>query len=448
VHRCRAFFKDFQFSRPFWFLVTGSFINRAGNFVLPFFALYLTSFRHLSMSEAMLIVSLMGLGSLASGICGGMLADMLGRRITILVSLLTAAGMMLALGFAGDVPLIVVLAILYELFSGLAGPAISAAIADIAPRDRLAHAYSLPYWANNIGSAVGPIIAGMLAPISYLLLFLGDGLTTFYFGVLIWFGVPETRLPHQTRSEKSAKRTRYLRIALTDPWLWGYALLGLLFDTVYFQHWTAMPLDMQAHGLSPLVYGSVMAINAVQVVIISLPLTTFFNRRSPNITLAVAALFLGAGMSVFSWWHSYPGYLVGVVIWTVGEILNYPISVALIADISPQHLRGTYQGIFQTIRALSAVIAPALGGFVLQHLGATIFWQCCLATGLLVALGYVILGKVRRTYAAGPTLCTIEPRPAARPLEVELPIEEEQKRGLKEEDIFSLNCRTHTEIHS
>lgn len=112
------------------------------------------------------------------------------------------------------------------------------------------------------------------------------------------------------------------------------------------------------------------------------------------------------------------------MIWTIGEILNYPISAALIADISPRHLRGTYQGIFQTIRALSAVIAPALGGFVLQYLGSTFFWQCCLATGLLIALGYGILGKVRHTYASGRIRCTIESQPAVLPLEVELPIEQ------------------------
>lgn len=379
---------------------------------MPFFALYLTSYRHLSISEATLIVSLMGIGSLVAGICGGMLADLFGRRVTILVSLLAGAGMMLALSFAGNIALIVVLALLYELFSDLGRPATSAAIADMTPRDKLAQAYSLRYWANNIGSAVGPIIAGVLAPVSYLLLFLGDALTTFCFSLLIWFGVPETRLPRKVRSEKSSERPKSLRIALTDPWLWSYALLGLLFDTIYFQHVTVMPLDMQAHGLSPLAYGSVMAINAVQVVIISLPLTAFFNRRSPNTSLAIAALFLGVGMSVFSWWHSYPGYLVGVVIWTVGEILNYPIATAIIADISPKHLRGTYQGTFQTTRALSSVIAPALGGFALQYLGATLFWQCCLVAGLLIALGYFVLGKARRVREARLALRSTEALPA------------------------------------
>src|SRR5579859_7985949 len=87
LRRISTFISDKQFSRPFWFLIVGSFINKAGNFVMPFFTLYLTSERHLPIGETTLIVSLMGIGSLVSGLSGGVLADMIGRRSTILISL-------------------------------------------------------------------------------------------------------------------------------------------------------------------------------------------------------------------------------------------------------------------------------------------------------------------------------------------------------------------------
>ncbi|SRR5712692_269469 len=135
-----------------------------------------------------------------------------------------------------------------------------------------------------------------------------------------------------------------------------------------------------------------MAMNAVQVVLISLPLATFFARRSHHAALCIASLLLGVGMGLFSWLYSYPGYMLGVVIWTVGEILYSSISPTVIANISPSHLRGTYQGTFQTVRAVAIVIAPALAGLVLQHLGATIFWRSCFVVGLLTATGYLLLG--------------------------------------------------------
>ncbi|GHO47947.1 MDR family MFS transporter [Ktedonospora formicarum] len=396
-----------QFSRPFWTLISGSFINRAGEFIMPFIALYLTSERHFTISEATLAISLMGLGSLMAGICGGMMADFLGRRVTILVSLFSSAGLMLALGLAGSLPLIIALAILYELFSNLSLPATTAAVADMAPRGKLSETYSLHYWANNVGSAIGPVIAGVLAPISYPLLFLGDSLTTFLFGIMVWFGVPETRLPRKAKAEASREEPLHLLHALKDPWLWSYSLLGLLFEAVYFQHVTTLPLDMLAHGLNPLAYGSVMALNAVLAVAVSLPLTSFFNRRSLNTSVAIAAICLGVGMSIFSWWTSYFGYLVGVLIWTLGEILYDPISNALITDIAPKHLRGTYQGIFQTVRSGALVIGPVLGGFALQSLGSAIFWQCCFVVGLFVAAGCFVLGRIRRTFNARLPLATL-----------------------------------------
>src|SRR6185437_5082290 len=147
------------------------------------------------------------------------------------------ATLMLALGFAQTLPLIIPLAILYQFFNELFRPVTSAAIADLLPPEEQTRAYALRYWANNIGNAIGPLIAGLIAPISYLLLFLGDALTTYCFSLLIWFGVPETAQSNRSHVNKQLERkapTKLpLRQAFTDPWLWSYALLALLFDCVY-----------------------------------------------------------------------------------------------------------------------------------------------------------------------------------------------------------------------
>jgi predicted MFS family arabinose efflux permease len=120
LHKKRASFHLPQFPRPFWFLTAGSFLNRAGNFVMPFFVLYLTSQRGLSISQATLIISLMGAGSLGASFIGGMLADTLGRRKTILASLLISGGLMFALGCIRAIPLLIVCALCLQFFNQLA----------------------------------------------------------------------------------------------------------------------------------------------------------------------------------------------------------------------------------------------------------------------------------------------------------------------------------------
>jgi MFS family permease len=382
-----------HFPRPFWFLVSGSFLNKAGNFVMPFFTLYLTTVQHLSISVTTVVISCMGIGSLAAGICGGMLADLFGRRLTILFSLLATGTLMVALGFAQTIPLILLLAVPYQFCNESFRPATSAAIADLVPAQEQAQAYSLRYWANNIGNAIGPLIAGLIAPVSYLLLFLVDALTTYSFSVLIWVGVPETsprkRATWKKHQKLSTQEALPMHKALTDLRLWVYAVLALLFDCVYLQWATVLPLDMHAHGINTLGFGTVVALNAVEIVVISLPLTAFFQRHNLHLSLVVAALLLGIGMGLYGWLPTYPGYLLGALIWTMGEMLSYPMATALIAELAPRSLRGSYQGIYSTIRATAAVVAPALGGLLLESLGSSVFWGCCLLAGTLIACGYL-----------------------------------------------------------
>lgn len=329
-----------------------------------------------------------------------MLSDQIGRRATLLFSLVATATLMLVLGFVQTLSLIIPLAILYQFFNELFRPVTSATIAALVAPTEQARAYSLRYWANNIGNALGPLIAGLVAPISYLILFMGDALTTYCFSLLIWLGVPETRPGNRLHIQKQQERKESPQLprrnAFTDLRLWAYALLGLLFDCVYLQWMTALPLDMHAHGMSTLAFGTIMAVNAAQIVLISLPMAALFQHINQHLSLAIATLMLGTGMGLYIWLHTYPGYILGALCWTIGEILSYPIALALIAELSPPLLRGSYQGVYSSIRALSSLLAPALGGLILERLGSSVLWSCCFAVSALIAGGYLILYKLRQ----------------------------------------------------
>jgi MFS family permease len=73
------------FPRSFWFLWTGTIVNRAGSFVVPFLALYLTGDRDVSVAQAGVVLSLLGLGSAIGQTVGGVLADRVGRRRTMVL---------------------------------------------------------------------------------------------------------------------------------------------------------------------------------------------------------------------------------------------------------------------------------------------------------------------------------------------------------------------------
>src|SRR5258708_401496 len=80
--------------RAAWILFFGTFLNKFGGFVVPFLTLYLTS-RGYTAGQTGLAVSAYGVGNLGASLLGGHLADKLGRRKTILLSMFSGAAMMM-----------------------------------------------------------------------------------------------------------------------------------------------------------------------------------------------------------------------------------------------------------------------------------------------------------------------------------------------------------------
>jgi MFS family permease len=179
--------------RPFWFIWVGTFVNRCGSFVMPFMAIYLTEVRHLSVARAGLAIALYGAGTTIAAPLGGWLADHLGRRATMLTALGLGGAGMIGLGFVERLVILVPMLALLGIVAEMYRPAMQAAVADLVPPAGRPRAYGLVYWAINLGFAFGLSVGGVLAGVSFRWLFVGDGLTTLAFALLIWLGVPETR---------------------------------------------------------------------------------------------------------------------------------------------------------------------------------------------------------------------------------------------------------------
>ena len=79
-----------------WILFFGLFLNKFGAFVVPFLALYLTRIGH-PLADAGLAIGAYGVGNLIASLLGGHLADTLGRRKTIVLSMFCGAGTMMLL---------------------------------------------------------------------------------------------------------------------------------------------------------------------------------------------------------------------------------------------------------------------------------------------------------------------------------------------------------------
>jgi len=370
-------------------------VNRLGGFVIPFLTLYLTGPRGIPVGQAALMVSLFGGGSFAASLVGGDLADRLGRRPVMLISFLAAPPAMLVLGLARSLPVIALSTMVLGFFTDLYRPAVSAAISDVVPSPDRPRAFGYLYWAINLGAAIAPVVAGLLARTNYLLLFVGDALTTLAFGLIVLWTVPETR-PTELEQRPSPPVVERLKAVWAEPVLLSFTGLALLFGTIYAQGHVTLPVEMRAHGLSPEQYGLVVALNGALIVVLGLPASNAAPRWPRFGAMAIAGLLLGVGFGLPAIVTSLGGYALSVAIWTLGEIIGATLAPALVADLAPVDKRGLYQGVFGAAWGLSFLTGPVLGGLIYQRRGPTALWTTCLLGGVVLFAGYHALGRVAR----------------------------------------------------
>jgi MFS family permease len=352
----------------FWYLWSGTLVNRAGTFVVPFLALYLTGERDASVAQAGLVLSLLGLGSAIGQPVGGVLADRIGRRRTMVLGMLTSAATLLVLGAATSLLAVAVAAFGYGLCLDLFRPAVQAAIADLVPDAERPRAFALQFWAVNLGFSIGTPLGGFLASRGYWLLFVLDAAASVAFAGLILRGVPETR-PVQHVGAPGR-----LREVLSDRLMVALVVSVVAASVVYLQAFSTLPLVFERDGLGPGSYGLAIGLNGVLIVLLQPLLLGTLGRRSRGPLLLGAMLLQGAGFGLTAFADAMPMHLVAITVWTLGEVLQAGLLGALVASLAPVHLRGRYMGTFGFSFGAAAFLAPVLGTQVLDHAGEGALW--------------------------------------------------------------------------
>ncbi|MBO1413935.1 MFS transporter [Streptomyces sp. FH025] len=387
--------------RQFWWLWVSTLVNKLGAFVVTFLALYLTKDRGYSASYAGLVASLFGLGSAIAALGAGVLADRIGRRPTLVAAQLGTALFTAVLGFANGQVAIAVVAFLVGLCNNATRPPTSAIIADIVPAEDRVRAYSLNYWAINIGFGLSATVAGLIATHGYLTLFLLDALTTLVCAVVIFIRIPETK-PQTTPGEVTGAaepRIGLLSVFRDAPFM-AVVGLNLLLALIFQQGSTTLAVDMGASGITSTQYGLVIGLNGLLIVVLQIPITRWMEGRSRTGLLIASCLFAGWGFGLAALAGSSAWlFALSVAVWTVGEILNAPTMMGLVAELSPTHARGRYQGVYSLSWSLASFVGPAVGGLLLDHSGPGVLWLVCGLCGTVAALGHV--GLARRTGGAG-----------------------------------------------
>ncbi|MDO9545438.1 MAG: MFS transporter [Pelolinea sp.] len=384
-----------EYPRHFWVLIGALFIDRVGGaLIFPFLSLYITNKFGVGMTEVGGIFAIHSISSFFGNMVGGALADKFGRRSMLIIGLIFSALISLGMGLIEDWELFYLLAFLTGFVANFGGPAVQAMLADILPIEKRPDGFGILRVAMNLAATIGPAIGGVLAGISYLLLFVIDCVVSMITAVIVYFALPETKpLLAEGKKEESVIQT-----------IGGYGkvfkdkiFLALLFLTtftaiVYFQMNTTLAVYLRDfHGISSQGFGFILSLNAACVVLFQFRVTRKVKKHHQLSVMLVGNLFYAVGFALYGFTNKYWQFLVAMVIITVGEMVIAPIVQTLIANISPEDMRGRYMAAYHLGWGIAVSIGPLAAGIIIDNYNPNWVWYAGGIICSLVAVGYFIL---------------------------------------------------------
>ncbi len=394
VKRLRDLFNEYP--SQFWIVVLGTFIDRLGGAMLwPFFTLYMTRKFEIGMTQVGLLLFLFSITGMIGSTIGGAMTDRFGRKTMIIFSLVMSATSAILMGVIDQITIFVVVTILVGLLADTGAPAREAIIADLLPEEKRADGFGILRVAFNLSVAIGPLIGGLLASRSYLLLFIVDAVASLITATIVFFVLKETWKPSEKTDqpqETLAETFRGYGQVLRDRAFVFYMVASMLMVLVYIQmNTTLAPFLRDNHGVNERGFSYILSLNAIMVVLFQFPTTRWVSRFRPLMVMTAGTLLYAIGFAMYGFVSLYVLFLVAMVIITIGEMMVSPVGQAIATRLAPENMRGRYMAMFGYTWGIPFMIGPILAGMVLDNLNPNILWYAAGVLGVIAALAFYSL---------------------------------------------------------
>ena len=405
LNKLRTQFMSFPIS--FRILVIGTFIDRVGGaLIYPFLSLYVAQRFSVGMTEVGLLFGVWSISSLVGSMIGGALADKFGRKVILLCGLVFSALTALFMGFIKDLNTFYVLAAIAGVFSDMGGPAQQAMVTDLLEGEQRAEGFSVVRVAANLAMAIGPAIGGMLAGISYLLLFVIDACASCITAFIVYKTIPETK-PEKKENEPSESLMQTLKgykFVAKDRLFMAFIGALIIVILAYMQMYSTLSVYLnRVHGVSTQGFGYLMSMNAAMVVFMQFGITRLTKKYQPMLMMMLACFLYGIGYVMFGFVSSYVLFAVAMATITIGEMVHVPVAQALVAYFSPEDMRGRYMATYELGWAGPNIVAALLAGIVMDNYDPNWVWYIA-GILCLVAMGafWFLNARTKERFAYQP----------------------------------------------
>jgi len=100
--------------------------------------------------------------------------------------------------------------------------------------------------------------------------------------------------------------------------------------------------------------------------------------------MALGYILIGSGFALNAFAHTETAFVICIAIFTLGEMIAIPTTMAYLANLAPPEMRGRYLGVSGLSWSTATMIGPGLG-LALFTAAPGIYWLACAALGLFAA---------------------------------------------------------------
>lgn len=350
-----------------WLLIIGMLVNVTGNsFLWPLNTIYMHEYLGKSLTVAGFVLMLNAAAGVVGNLLGGVLFDKIGGYKSIIggigLSVLTLVGLV----FWHDWPHYVWFLTILGFSGGIVFPSMYAMIGSVWPEGGR-RAFNALYLSQNLGVAVGPSLAGLVASISIDYIFGANLFFYFVFFVIAFFGYKNMEVKPEIHTNVLKEKKKIKQKA---PF---YALLiitgGYLLTWIIYSQWsTTISTHALGLGVTLKEYSLIWTINGALIVLgqpIIKPIIKRLEHQLKAQMLIGIIIFMISFVAV-AYAGSFKMFVAAMVIVTFGEMLVWPAIPTIANQLAPKGREGFYQGIVNSSATIGRMIGPVAGGMLVD----------------------------------------------------------------------------------
>jgi MFS family permease len=368
-----------------WVIFFTTLINRTGTMVLPFLTLYLTSQRKVSPAEAGFVIAVYGFAALITAPVVGRVSDKIGSLKVMKTSLIFSGLALFLFSFITNYYLILCATFIWSIINESFRPANMSFISDATDTSQRRTAFALNRLAINLGMSIGPVAGGFLSLIDFSLLFYANAFSAVSAGIYLTFAKINLKIDEDHPNQSVQNEGQKIKFSVLKDKTFLFFLIGITPATfVFFQHIGAMPLFVVNDlGYSTAAFGLFSAVNTVLIIIAEVPLNEMMSKWRYKNSLFLGALLCSIGFGGMAFVNESFGLITTIIIWTVGEMIFFPVTAAYVSEIAPPKRSGEYMGYFQMTFSFAFMLGPWLGTEIYERLVPFYLWILMFCIGMV-----------------------------------------------------------------